>query len=142
MLDIFDALFIGLSNEYSTDPFTINAFNKVLNIDGNATTSDFEEEMGFRVYNPGTILVKSVSEPAGILQINESKELSLNVKLENLSQGNLKQNINVLTTNSLSSMVHLKVLGDVIEGGTSVERGSASETLLMRRRGWSRICRG
>ena len=120
LLDSFDALLIGLSNEYSTDPFTINAFNKVLNIDANTATSDFEEEMGFRVYNPGTILVKSVSEPAGILQINESKELSLNVKLENLSQGNLKQNINILTTNSLSPMVHLNVIGDVNEGGTSV----------------------
>ena len=42
------------------------------------------------------------------------------MKVGNLSQGNIKQNINVLTTNSLYPMVHLNVIGDVNEGGTSV----------------------
>ena len=119
MLEGFGGALIAVANEFSTDPYVINEFGRYLNIDNDPTTPDYEENMAFRIYHPGSMLVTSVSEPFGMIQIGESKELTLNMSLKNLSQGDLKQNINILTTNSLSAMAHLKVKGQVTEGGVS-----------------------
>ncbi len=119
---------IAVTDEGSADSFIVNDLNIPFDIDGDKNNCDLTENMGFRIIYPGKQLVKSVSEPKGMLQIGESKELTLNIRLEDLSQGELKQNINILTSNTLTPMRHLTLKGEVTEGGASAFQMAPAES--------------
>ena len=110
-------LMIALSDEGSNDPFIVSEIGRTLNIDGDKNTDDFRSEMGFRILYPGKTLVEKVSEPVGMLQIGEEKQLSLDMRFAGLPKGNFLQNMNILTTNPLTPMAYLQVEGSMdIEG--------------------------
>ncbi|MGL5318976.1 MAG: hypothetical protein ACRC9Q_09860, partial [Bacteroidales bacterium] len=101
----------------STDPFVINEMDRMLNIDGDRNTDDFQPQMSFRILYPGKTVVEKVSEPMGMLQIGEEKELTLDMRFAGLSKGAFTQNLNILTTNPLTPMAHFQVEGNMdIEG--------------------------
>ncbi|MGL5317491.1 MAG: choice-of-anchor D domain-containing protein, partial [Bacteroidales bacterium] len=111
------AFFIGMCNEGSTDPFVINEMDRMLNIDGDRNTDDFQPQMSFRILYPGKTVVEQISEPKGMLQIGEEKELTLDMRFAGLSKGAFSQNLNILTTNPLTPMAHFQVEGNMdIEG--------------------------
>ncbi len=125
----FFEVLLALGDEGCNDPFIVNDHARQLNTDGDRNTVDYIENMAFRIINPGTILVKDISEPTGMLQIGEEKEITMNLRLENLPQGNVMQNINILTSNTQQPMTHLKVTADVTTGGNGALHINPAESL-------------
>lgn len=119
VLSAMYGMLIALCDEGSDDPFVISEIDRILNTDGDKNTDDFRTEMSFRILYPGKTLVDKISEPVGILQIGEEKQVTLDLKFSGLSEGNFMQNLNILTTNPLTPLSHLKVEGTMDIVGSS-----------------------
>ncbi|WP_372644883.1 S8 family serine peptidase, partial [Ancylomarina sp.] len=109
-----DQVLIGISDPYHADGFLVNGNgHSTQEIYGKLTTN----ETVFRVNAPGQQLIKSVSEPYGMIKVGESKKIDVEISSEGLYESDLFQRLAIVSNDPFTNPEAFTVKVDVTSGG-------------------------
>ncbi|HEY4652748.1 MAG TPA: hypothetical protein VIG72_15130, partial [Pontibacter sp.] len=134
------AMFVAIEDPAITDGLLVSgASNPTIN----------KNKTIVRIAGPGANMITSVSEPHGVLQVGESKDISFTMSTAQMSEGDFYQVLTVLSNDPMNVPATFKVNAGITKGGVAqvslskdavdlgqvFRGGSRKEVLLLRNTG-------
>lgn len=115
-LDTYQAL-IGVANPEYDDEFRISGADYQYGYDRYGILSD--DQTIFKVKHPGAAMVESLSKTSGYIAPGETEEITVTVNTANVNEGQLYQNISILSNDPFASATPFTVKVNVNGGGVA-----------------------
>ncbi|WP_158281393.1 S8 family serine peptidase [Sediminitomix flava] len=104
---------IGIGDRNYDDKFMINEYEF-----GSTEMPKLNyNETSFRIKHPGTRIVANVSQPEGLLQVGESRDIEMTIDSKDAIEGEIYQNISILSNDPFNPKTSVKVEVDINSGG-------------------------
>lgn len=80
---------------------------------------------------PGPDIITSIENGSGILSPNESKVLKVKMKTQDLAEGNIRRNVNIINNDPLQNSVSSSIVLNIVSGGVEDYEVLAGENKLV-----------
>ncbi|MGL4994338.1 MAG: S8 family serine peptidase [Bacteroidales bacterium] len=110
---------IGLKDDNGDKLAHISSYDNILNIDNNIYTNDLTPNSSLIIRHQGSSVISSVTPYSGTLQIGQSQEVKVVVKLDDMTEGEYYQKLPIITSSSLNPYSSISIRGSIEGGGTS-----------------------